>query len=119
MALERVMFEAPLKAKVDMSEKQYYAVMIDSSAEFTCDIADAAGDAIGVTQNNPKLGMAASVALEGITKISVKSGSSVVAGSGVAITNGQASGTGNFGVALESATGPCLVSLLLKNINPT
>ena len=112
MALERVHFTFTLETLTDMTDKQYTAVKVSDS--FKCDTASTEdGDILGIVINNPREGLAATIARDGITKIKVADGATITAGKGVAITNGEASGEGTFGVALETITGPALGTLLL------
>lgn len=113
MALERIHFSFPLEAETDMTDKQYTAVKVSDS--FKCDTAASTEDGTiaGIVVNNPKAGMAATVARDGIVKIKVADGATITAGKGVAITNGEASGDGTFGVALETVSGPALGTILI------
>lgn len=115
MALEINRFAIPLKAKTNMSEKQYRAVKI-ASDNFSCDLAQNGLEVVGIVQNNPKEDMAASVVISGICKLAVADGATITQGLGVDVVNGEAVGFGNFGIALESATGPCLISVSLKSV---
>ena len=115
MAYESIRFSLSLAAESDMTEKQYNAVKV--SNPYKADIATSAAEAVGIVTNNPKTGFGATIAIEGVTKIAVASGAKVTAGKGVAITAGKASGDGGFGIMLETATGPCLATILLKNGN--
>lgn len=115
MALEINRFAIPLKAKTNMSEKQYRAVKI-ASDNFSCDLAQNGLEVVGIVQNNPKEDMAASVVISGICKLAVADGATITQGYGVDVVNGEAVGFGNFGIALESATGPCLISVSLKSV---
>ena len=112
MAYERFLFSTSLEAETDMTEKQYTAVKV--SNPFKCDTAASADEAVGIVANNPRKGVAATVVTCGIVKIAVADGATVTAGSGVAITKGEASGTGDLGVCLETVTGPALATILLK-----
>lgn len=111
MAYEKQLFTVSLEAEVDMTEKQYNAVKV--SNDFKCNIAATSEDVIGVVINNPRQGLAAAVLTNGISKIKVADGQTITAGKGIAITNGEASGDGNIGVALETITGPGIGTVLL------
>ena len=116
MAYENPILGVSLEAETDLSDKHYHAVKV--SSPFKCDIAADATEAIGVVVTNPRKGLAANVAYAGTVKIAVASAATVTAGKGVAITNGQASGNGDFGVALETVTGPGLATILLGVAHP-
>lgn len=68
-----------LVANADMSAKQYCAVAVNSAGKAI--IADADDQVIGILQNNPGAGQAATVAFGGISK--VKFGGTVAAGARV------------------------------------
>lgn len=111
MAFEKLGYSISLEAESDMTEKQYTAVKV--SNPFKCDTATADEDVIGIVGNNPRAGMAAQVITSGVTKVRVASSQTVTAGKGVTFTAGEASGDGDFGVMLETVTGPGLATILL------
>lgn len=111
MAYEKHIFSVSLEAETDLTEKQYHAVKV--SNPYKCDIASTTAEAVGVVVNAPRAGLAATVVADGIVKVQVADGATITAGKGIAITNGEASGEGNFGIALETITGPGLATVLL------
>ena len=114
MAYEKYLLSVSLEAESDMTDKHYTAVKV--SNPFKCDTAASAAEAVGIVTNNPRLGMSATVVNSGVTKIKVASGAKVTAGKGIAITNGEASGEGAYGVCLETVTGPALATILLGTV---
>lgn len=87
MATQGHATDITLIAGADLSAKQFYAVKLNSSGQV---IAAGAGEAaIGVVQNKPASGQAATVRVAGITKIVA----------GIAITAGAAVASGAAGKA--------------------
>jgi hypothetical protein len=76
MAFEHVILPFSWPAGADLSGKQYYAVQLTTSETVT--LADATVRVLGILQNDPASGDAASVALAGISR-------AVTDGSGTAI----------------------------------
>jgi len=84
-----------LVAAADLSAKQYYFVDIDSNGKIA--LASAAGQAtLGILQNKPKAGEAASVRYLGVSKC--------IAGTG-GLTAGQAVQAAADGTAIAASTG--------------
>lgn len=95
---------ATLEAAADLSAKQYY--IVDCTAAKKVNLAGDGAVCIGVLENEPESGEAASVRIYGIAQVSA--GAAISAGALVASdANGQAvtATTGEFsiGVALEAA----------------
>lgn len=111
MAFEKLGFSISLEAESDMTDKQYTAVKV--SNPFKCDTATTDAEVIGIVGNNPRAGMAAQVITCGITKVRVANSQTVNAGKGVTFTGGEANGDGDFGIVLETVTGPGLATILL------
>jgi hypothetical protein len=89
-------FDHSYKAENDLSAKQYY--FVEYSGVDQVDVCDAAADrAIGVLQNKPTAGAAATVRHLGISMV-------VSDGSGTAITAGDHIGPNSSGKAVKKAT---------------
>lgn len=80
MSIEYKVQNLTLVAAADLSAKQYTAVKVDSAGKAAA--AGAGEMPIGVLQNNPVAGAAATVAYGGVTK--AKAGGSITAGAAVA-----------------------------------
>jgi hypothetical protein len=106
-----------LVAGQDLSSNQYYFVEVASDGEVD-PVSTAGNFAEGVLTNDPDAqGKAASVAIDGIVKVSC--GGTVTRGGGVAAdTNGQAvdatSGDAILGTALEAGSSGDIIRILLK-----
>ncbi len=108
MAAEITMGYLTATAGSDLSAKQYYILRV--TAAQTVDVTTAATQvAIGVLQNDPESGNAATYSMEGcVTKLSA--GAAIAAGASVSSdANGQGAtgGTGDqcVGIALTAASG--------------
>jgi len=106
-----------LPAAADLSAKQYYAVIVDSSGNAA--VAGAGERACGVLQNAPAAaGRAAAIAYGGVTK--VVCGGAVTIGNPVAVDSAGkivAETTGDawtVGIALETGTSGKIISMLLQ-----
>lgn len=86
MSFQCVGTDVSLLAAADLSAKQFYAVKVDSNGKAA--VAGAGEHAVGVVQNDPTSGQAATVRIGGVTK--AKAGGSITAGDRVAA---DASGT--------------------------
>lgn len=111
MAYEKYIISVSLESESDMSDKQYTAVKV--SNPFKCDTATKDSEVAGIVVNNPVAGMAATIVNTGVTKIKVANGKTVTAGKGVTFTAGEASGNGNYGICLETVTGPGLATIMV------
>tara|TARA_A100001515_G_scaffold98429_1_gene79343 strand:+ start:1429 stop:1803 length:375 start_codon:yes stop_codon:yes gene_type:complete len=118
MAFEQSKLTITLEAGADLSAKQYYFVAVDTNGKAVLTGDD--GNPIGVLQNKPTAGQAASVCVYGVTKLYIGTESGLGAGYNVGCdTNsaGKVSDTGSFrmGVALEDPTADGdIVSILLQ-----
>lgn len=113
MAKEEQLRSITLAAGADLSAKQFYFVEVNSSGAAV--LAGDGENAVGVLQNDPTSGNAATVGFFGVTK--VKAGGTVTAGGFVASdTNGKAvtAATGDIilGTFLEGGVSNDLVSIL-------
>lgn len=115
MSFNEALTEITLAAGADLSAKQYFIVKVDSSGD-----AVLAGDgeaAIGILQNKPTSGDAATVAVSGVSKC--EAGASITAG---ALVSSDASGnvvtaaTGDIvlGKALASADDGDIIPVLIQ-----
>lgn len=101
MPRELALFDLSFIANADFTSKQFYATEL--TAADTVDVCNAATDlVIGVIQNNPPSGSAATIRTAGITKW-------VSDGSGTAIAVGDKVGTNNAGKAVKKASANDLV----------
>ena len=93
MATEMDVFSRSYKAAADLSAKQFYIVELTGTDQVN--VANATTDTpIGVLQNDPKSGEAATVRHIGVSKV-------VSDGSGTAIVIGDNLGTGATGLAVK------------------
>ena len=120
MAFSENMQTISLVAASDLSGKQYYFVAVDTDGKAALTGDD--GNPIGVLQHNPEAGQAATVAIAGVTNLSIGTESGLGAGYNVGCDSnsaGKVSDTGSFrmGVALEDPTadGDIVSVLLQKN----
>jgi len=102
MALESNLTCITAEAGSDLSAKQYRFVDMASDAAVDA-VSAAGGDAIGVLQNDPAAGKAATVAVAGVSKVVL--GGTVAAGARV-----QADGNG---AAITAASGDIVLGRLL------
>jgi len=120
MAFSENMQTISLVAGEDLSSSQYYFVAVDTSGQAVLTGDD--GNPIGVVQNKPESGQAATIAIAGVTKLYIGTESGLGAGYNVGCDSnsaGKVSDTGSFrmGVALEDPTadGDIVSVLLQKN----
>ena len=117
MAVELPGFRYTAPAAADLSAFQYTAVLINSSGQASAAGVDARSD--GILQNKPNIaGKSATIMFSGVSKM-VASGT-VTAGDDISLAAGgtgktAASTKRRVGVALTTATGPALFSILLSN----
>lgn len=126
-------------AGADLSAKQFYAVKLDSAAAVV--LAGAGEAAIGILQNNPTSGQAATVAIAGRSKMvagaAVASGARVASnasGKGVTATAGKVDtsdagaasdpviGSNIMGICVDAAANAdeiMSVELLMMGVGPT
>ena len=109
-----------LVASVDLSAKQYYFIAVDTNGQAALTGDD--GNPIGVLQNKPAAGEAATICVAGVTKVYVGTESGLGAGYNVgcnAASAAKVSDTGSFrlGVSLEDPTadGDIISMLFQKN----
>ena len=120
MAFEQSKTIITLEAAADLSAKQYYFVAVDTNGKAALTGDD--GNPIGVLQNKPTAGQAASICVYGVTKLYIGTESGLGAGYNVGCDSnsaGKVSDTSSFrmGVALEdpTANGDIVSILLQKN----
>ena len=112
-----------LEAAADLSSNQYNFVKLDANGKAVICVADSAGTIpIGVLQNKPTAGQAATICVYGVTKLYIGTESGLGAGYNVGCDSnsaGKVSDTASFrmGVALEdpAADGDIVAVLLQKN----
>ena len=109
-----------LEAAADLSAKQYYFVAVDSNGKAALTGDD--GNPIGVLQNKPTAGQAATICVDGVTKVYVQESDGLGAGYNVGCGSASAakvSDTASYrlGVSLEaaSADGDIISLLFQKN----
>ena len=109
-----------LVAAADLSAKQYYFVAVDTDGKAALTGDD--GNPIGVLQNKPAAGEAATICIDGVTKVYVGTESGLGAGYNVGCDSNSAakvSDTGSYrlGVSLEdpTANGDIISMLFQKN----
>ena len=118
MAFSENMVTITLEAGADLSAKQYYFVAVDTNGKAVLTGDD--GNTVGVLQNKPTSGQAATVCVYGVTKLYIGTESGLGAGYNVgcdANSAGKVSDTGSFrmGVALQDPTADGdIVSILLQ-----
>ena len=120
MAWTNNMQTISLVAAEDLSSSQYYFVAVDTDGKAALTGDD--GNPIGVVQNAPTAGQAATICIAGVTKLYIGTESGLGAGYNVGCDSnsaGKVSDTGSFrmGVALEDPTsdGDIVSVLLQKN----
>jgi predicted RecA/RadA family phage recombinase len=120
MAFSENLQTITLTAASDLSSKQFYFVAVDTDGKAALTGDD--GNPIGVLQNKPEAGEAATIAIAGVTKLYIGTESGLGAGYNVGCDSnsaGKVSDTGSFrmGVALEDPTsdGDIVSVLLQKN----
>ena len=120
MAFSENMQTISLVAGEDLSSSQYYFVAVDTSGQAVLTGDD--GNPIGVVQNKPESGQAATICVYGVTKLYIGTESGLGAGYNVGCDSnsaGKVSDTGSFrmGVTLEDPTadGDIVSVLLQKN----
>jgi len=107
-----------LEAAADLSAKQYYFVSVDTNGKAALTGDD--GNPIGVLQNKPEAGQAATICIDGVTKVYVGTESGLGAGYNVGCDSNSAakvSDTGSYrlGVTLEDPTADGdIVSILFQ-----
>ncbi len=109
-----------LVAAADLSAKQYYFVAVDTDGKAALTGDD--GNPIGVLQNKPAAGEAATICIDGVTPVYVGTESGLGAGYNVGCDSNSAakvSDTGSYrlGVSLEDPTadGDIISMLFQKN----
>ena len=120
MAFQENQLTITLEAASDLSAKQYRFVAVDTNGKVTTTGDD--GNPIGVLQNTPTAGQAATICVYGVTKLYIGTESGLGAGYNVGCDSnsaGKVSDTASFrmGVALEDPTadGDIVAVLLQKN----
>jgi hypothetical protein len=120
MAFSENLQTITLTAASDLISKQFYFVAVDTDGKAALTGDD--GNPIGVLQNKPEAGEAATIAIAGVTKLYIGTESGLGAGYNVGCDSnsaGKVSDTGSFrmGVALEDPTsdGDIVSVLLQKN----
>jgi len=120
MAFQENQLTITLEAASDLSAKQYRFVAVDTNGKATTTGDD--GNPIGVLQNKPTAGQAATICVYGVTKLYIGTESGLGAGYNVGCDSnsaGKVSDTASFrmGVALEDPTadGDIVAVLLQKN----
>ena len=120
MAYDSPQMTISLPAAADLSAKQYYFVAVDTDGKAALTGDD--GNPIGVLQNKPTAGQAATICVFGVTKLYIGTESGLGAGYNVGCDSnsaGKVSDTASFrmGVALEDPTadGDIVAVLLQKN----
>mgnify|MGYP003115970302 FL=1 len=120
MAFQENQLTITLEAAADLSAKQYYFVAVDTDGKAALTGDD--GNPIGVLQNKPTAGQAATICVYGVTKLYIGTESGLGAGYNVGCDSnsaGKVSDTASFrmGVALEdpAADGDIVAVLLQKN----
>jgi len=120
MAFEQSKTIITLEAAADLSAKQYYFVSVDTDGKAALTGDD--GNPIGVLQNKPTAGQAASICVYGVTKLYIGTESGLGAGYNVgcdANSAGKVSDSGSYrlGVSLEdpTANGDVVSILFQKN----
>lgn len=124
MGYEVPLFNHTLIAAADLSAAQYHAVKVDANGQAA--LAGAGEDAIGILQNVPQAGQAATVMMLGVTKAIY--GGTVTAGQKVMVdANGKivpyadaAAGSTNYaiGKALTSGSADEEGTIVIGIINP-
>jgi len=120
MSFEESLKSISLPANADLSAKQYYAIEVaNSSGEGRAALAGDGEFIIGVLQNKPIAGEAATVAISGVTKAAA--GGTITAGNSVGVdANGKfvaaATGDRRVGVALMSAVSGDIFPLLISQL---
>ena len=118
MAFSENQLTITLEAGADLSAKQYYFVAVDTNGKAVLTGDD--GNPVGVLQNKPTSGQAATVCVYGVTKLYIGTESGLGAGYNVGCDSnsaGKVTDTGSFrmGVALEDPTADGdIVSILLQ-----
>lgn len=120
MAFEQSKTIITLEAAADLSAKQYYFVAVDTDGKAALTGDD--GNPIGVLQNKPAAGEAASICVYGVTKLYIGTESGLGAGYNVGCDSNSAgkvsdSGSYRLGVSLEdpTANGDVVSILFQKN----
>ena len=120
MAFEQSKTIITLEAAADLSAKQYYFVAVDTDG--TAALTGDDGNPIGVLQNKPAAGEAASICVYGVTKLYIGTESGLGAGYNVGCDSNSAgkvsdSGSYRLGVSLEdpTANGDVVSILFQKN----
>lgn len=99
-------------AAADLTAKQFYAVKVDSNGKAA--LAGAGEFAIGVLQNKPNSGQAATVAWGGITK--AVAGGSITAGATVAVDSNGKLVDATEAVVNTSDTGAAADAVIASNV---
>ena len=120
MAFSQAQTVITLEAAADLSAKQYHFVAVDTNGKAALTGDD--GNPIGVLQNAPTAGQAASICVYGVTKLKIGTESGLGAGFNVgcdASSAGKVTDSGSFrlGVSLEDPTadGDVVSILFQKN----
>ena len=109
-----------LVAAADLSAKQYYFVAVDSAGKAALTGDD--GNPVGVLQNKPTAGQAATICIDGVTKVYVGTHTGIGTGYNIGCDSNSAakvSDTNSYrlGVSLEdpTANGDIISLLFQKN----
>jgi hypothetical protein len=123
MAFEQSIKTISLESGADLTAKQYHFVQINTSTG-KVEACAAGGDGIGILQNAPAAGEAASVAIEGVSKLLIETAASVGFGSNLMA---DAAGGGELATSTNYVLAKCLedpttddevVAVLLHKIGP-
>ena len=98
MAYQQAQTKITLKAGADLSAKQYFFVKIDTDGDVV--LAGDGQNAIGILQNAPASGEAASVAISGVSKIVIGTTGTLDSGS---VISSDADGKANVGASSDFA----------------
>lgn len=120
MAFENSKTIITLEAAADLSGKQYYFVAVDANGKAA--LTGNNGNPIGVLQNKPAAGEAASICVYGVTKVYVGTHTGIGTGYNIgcdanSAAKVSASGAFRLGVSLEdpTANGDIISLLFQKN----
>ena len=120
MAFSQAQTIITLEAAADLSAKQYHFVAVDTNGKAALTGDD--GNPIGVLQNAPTAGQAASICVYGVTKLKIGTEAGLGAGYNVGCDStsaGKVSDSGSYrlGVSLEdpTANGDIVSILFQKN----
>lgn len=115
MSSENNLCTVTLPAAADLSSQQYRCVTVNASGQAA--VANATALVVGILQNNPPSGQAATVAYSGVSK--AKAGGVIAAGARVTsdasgnVIAAAAAGDSVIGVALEGAAANDVIKVLI------